>query len=133
MFFVVAVSEYNQLLYEDQMTSRTVEAQTLFESVANSRWFGNSSMLLFLNKTDLLTEKLVTDPFSNYMPEFAGNNSPADVCLFWKERFQGLYHHQWRTLVTHATCATDTSQMQKVFNAVEQHIIESQLAKTGLL
>lgn len=67
------------------------------------------------------------------MSEFGGANTPQDVCLFWKERFQGLYHHQWRTLITHATCATDSGQMGKVFMAVEQHIVESQLAKTGLL
>lgn len=37
LFFVVAISEYNQLLAEDTTTNRMIESMTLFESIANSR------------------------------------------------------------------------------------------------
>ncbi|CAK5032653.1 unnamed protein product [Meloidogyne enterolobii] len=30
----------------------------LFESICNSRWFINTSMIVFLNKTDLFIEKI---------------------------------------------------------------------------
>lgn len=133
VFFVVAVSEFNQLLYEDSTTNRMAEAQTLFESVANSRWFSNSSILLFLNKIDLLEDKLKADRVAEYFEDFDGPNEVGPVLSYWKGRFAGLYRHQWKTLVVHATCATDVEQTRIVFRAVEQHILESQLASTGLL
>ena len=133
VFFVVAVSEFNQLLYEDSSTNRMVEAQALFESVANSRWFAGSSLLVFLNKTDLLEAKLRTDRVADYFPDFDGANESAGVLAYWRDRFSALYRHPWRTLVVHATCACDSGQMEVVFRAVEQHILESSLASTGLL
>ncbi len=133
VFFVVAVSEFNQILYEDSTTNRMAEAMTLFESVANSRWFSSSSILLFLNKIDLLEEKLKTDRVGEYFPDYDGPNESREVLAYWRHRFGGLYRHQWRTLVVHATCATDVEQTRVVFKAVEQHILESQLANTGLL
>ena len=35
-----------------------LESMRLFESICNSRWFINTSMIVFLNKTDLFIEKI---------------------------------------------------------------------------
>ncbi|ORY74790.1 G protein alpha-subunit [Leucosporidium creatinivorum] len=133
LFFVVAISEYNQLLAEDTTTNRVVEAATLFDSIANSRWFQNSGVLLFLNKTDLLASKLLLTSFSDSFPDFTGSNTPTDVQQYMLNKFRGLYRHKWREIIAHFTCATDTNQMSVVLAAVEQHIIVSNLAKTGML
>ena len=53
VIFVAAISEYDQVLYEDENTNRMVEALNLFEEICNSRWFHDTSMILFLNKRDL--------------------------------------------------------------------------------
>lgn len=50
LLFVLAISEYNQQLYEDESVSRISEATTLWQSIANSKWFTNASIILFLNK-----------------------------------------------------------------------------------
>lgn len=50
IIFLVAISEYDQLLYEDQNVNRMQEALTLFDSICNSRWFVRTSIILFLNK-----------------------------------------------------------------------------------
>jgi hypothetical protein len=34
------------------------ESMRLFESICNSRWFLTTSIILFLNKTDLFAEKI---------------------------------------------------------------------------
>ncbi len=133
VFFVVAISEFNQVLYEDGATNRMEEAQTLFESVANSRWFANSSILLFLNKTDLLEEKLKTDRLVDFFPDYRGPNELAPVCEYWKTRFRGLYRHSFRTLICHLTCATDAKQMKVVFAAIENNILETTIAEAGML
>lgn len=57
LIFLVAISEYDQTLYEDSDINRMNEAAGLFESISNSRWFAQSSVILFLNKTDLFKGK----------------------------------------------------------------------------
>ena len=133
VFFVVSISEFNQVLYEDGTTNRIEEAQILFESVSNSRWFSNSSILLFLNKIDLLEDKLKTDRVENFFPDYRGPNELAPVCEYWKTRFRSLYRHSFRTLIVHTTCATDTKMMRVIFAAIENNILETTIAEAGML
>ena len=74
VIFVAAVSEYNQVLYEDSSMNRIDEALVLFEEICNSKWFKNTSMILFLNKRDLFAEKLIEVPFTGNgrFPDFKG-------------------------------------------------------------
>lgn len=50
ILFLVAISEYDQMLYEDESINRMQEALVLFDSICNSRWFVRTSIILFLNK-----------------------------------------------------------------------------------
>lgn len=43
--FLVAISEYDQKLYEDESVNRMQEALTLFDSICNSRWFVRTSIV----------------------------------------------------------------------------------------
>lgn len=56
LIFVAAISEYDQVLFEDSTVNRLAEATMLWESVANSRWFERSSFVLMLNKTDIFAK-----------------------------------------------------------------------------
>lgn len=72
LLFLVAISEYDQLLVEDESVNRMQEALTLFDSICNSRWFVKSSVILFLNKIDRFREKLQENPMQNYFPDYTG-------------------------------------------------------------
>ncbi|ORY63823.1 guanine nucleotide binding protein, alpha subunit [Leucosporidium creatinivorum] len=76
LLFLIAINEFNQQLYEDESTSRIVEATTLWKSIVNSRWFSKTNVILFLNKIDLFKEKLVHHRLSDYLPEYEGENLP---------------------------------------------------------
>ncbi|KAK6020740.1 hypothetical protein OSTOST_13600 [Ostertagia ostertagi] len=56
-----------------------VESMRLFESICNSRWFINTSMILFLNKKDLFAEKIkrvnITIAFPDYKGTYSDLNS----------------------------------------------------------
>ena len=58
VIFVAAISEYDQVLFEDDTTNRVIEALNLFDEICNSRWFTETSIILFLNKRDLFMEKI---------------------------------------------------------------------------
>eukprot|EP00026_Physarum_polycephalum_P008188 Phypoly_transcript_08267.p1 GENE.Phypoly_transcript_08267~~Phypoly_transcript_08267.p1 ORF type:complete len:388 (+),score=56.20 Phypoly_transcript_08267:98-1165(+) len=53
VLFCVALSEYDLKLYEDDTTNRMHESIKLFKEICNTKWFVNTSMILFLNKKDL--------------------------------------------------------------------------------
>eukprot|EP00730_Choanoeca_flexa_P019795 TRINITY_DN9679_c0_g2_i2.p1 TRINITY_DN9679_c0_g2~~TRINITY_DN9679_c0_g2_i2.p1 ORF type:complete len:214 (+),score=48.43 TRINITY_DN9679_c0_g2_i2:701-1342(+) len=58
VLFISSLSEYDQVLAEDGRTNRVVESLNLFRVVAREPWFRRASMIVFLNKVDLLEQKL---------------------------------------------------------------------------
>jgi len=64
ILFVAALSEYDQVLFEDEETNRMVEALNLFDEICNYKMFKKTSMILFLNKRDLFAEKNSKSPFN---------------------------------------------------------------------
>ena len=78
ILFLVAISEYDQLLFEDETVNRMQEALTLFDSICNSRWFVKTSIILFLNKIDRFKEKLPVSPMKNYFPDYEGTHPLGD-------------------------------------------------------
>uniref|UniRef100_H9G5Q4 Archaelysin family metallopeptidase 2 n=1 Tax=Anolis carolinensis TaxID=28377 RepID=H9G5Q4_ANOCA len=58
ILFLVSSSEFDQVLMEDRQTNRLTESLNIFETIVNNRVFSNVSIILFLNKTDLLEEKV---------------------------------------------------------------------------
>lgn len=75
LLFLVAIQEFDQTLYEDESVNRLQESITLFESVANSRYFSSSSIILFLNKIDLFRAKLESGTkLVDYCPDYEGSN-----------------------------------------------------------
>lgn len=95
------------------------EAMTLFESVANSRWFTKTSIILFLNKIDIFREKLPVSPLSNTFPEFRGGNDYDMACAFLLEKFVGLNNSPSKSIYAHYTDATDTKALKFVISAIK--------------
>ncbi|KAK9468140.1 guanine nucleotide binding protein, alpha subunit [Lipomyces arxii] len=124
ILFLVAISEYDQMLFEDEAVNRMDEALTLFESVCNSRWFVKTSMILFLNKIDIFREKIKTSSLKRYFPDYDKQEYDyAQGCDFILNKF----------VYTHFTCATDTNQIKFVMAAVNDIIIQENLRETGLI
>lgn len=59
IIFVTACSSYNMVLREDPTQNRLRESLDLFKSIWNNRWLRTISVILFLNKQDLLAEKVL--------------------------------------------------------------------------
>ncbi|KAK4049959.1 guanine nucleotide-binding protein subunit alpha [Microbotryomycetes sp. JL201] len=74
LLFLVAISEYDQMLYEDQTQSRMSEALIVFDQVVNSRWFQKSTLILFMNKIDLFQAKLAKSSLRAAFPNYAGDD-----------------------------------------------------------
>lgn len=48
------------------------ESKALFKTIITYPWFQNSSVILFLNKKDLLEEKILYSHLVDYFPEYDG-------------------------------------------------------------
>ncbi|KAF3933164.1 hypothetical protein ABW19_dt0207928 [Dactylella cylindrospora] len=133
ILFLVAISEYDQLLFEDETVNRMQEALTLFDSICNSRWFIKTSIILFLNKIDRFREKLPFSPMKNYFPDYEGGDDYAAACDYILNRFVSLNQSETKQIYTHFTCATDTTQIRFVMAAVNDIIIQENLRSCGLI
>lgn len=127
ILFLVAISEYDQLLFEDETVNRMQEALTLFDSICNSRWFVKTSIILFLNKIDRFKEKLPVSPMKNYFPDYEGGADYAAACDYILNRFVSLNQAEQKQIYTHFTCATDTTQIRFVMAAVNGELFDLHL------
>jgi GTPase SAR1 family protein len=133
VLFVAAISEYDQVLYEDENTNRIIEALNLFEEICNSRWFRDTAMILFLNKRDLFEMKIKKVPLRQCFPEYNGEESYEAGCDFMQDEFESKNRNPDKQVYSHVTCATDTDNVSNVFNAVKDIIIRRSLTDAGLV
>ena len=60
VIFVASLIDYNGVLFEDSKMNAFEECLNLFGNITQLEWFVNSSLILFLNKDDLLRKLLQT-------------------------------------------------------------------------
>ncbi|KAI6190423.1 Guanine nucleotide binding protein (G-protein) domain containing protein [Aphelenchoides bicaudatus] len=132
IIYVCAISEYDQRLREDNKTNRLMESLELFDSVVNTTFFANTSTILFLNKKDLFAEKIRRVSLSMLFKHYRGGMNYCDGISFLRRQFHKL-HPNLNKLYTHETCATDTNQVEQVFDSVLDHIVQENLKDTGML
>ncbi|XP_032425264.1 guanine nucleotide-binding protein subunit alpha-11-like [Xiphophorus hellerii] len=134
IIFLAALNEYDQVLYESQADNRLRESLALFKTLISSNWFKKSSTILFLNKTDLLQEKIKTSHLATYFPKYKGPQYDAESAKhFIHQMYIKLHKVQDKPLYTHFTCATDTENIRFVFKSVEDTILEEHLNHLGVL
>jgi guanine nucleotide-binding protein G(i) subunit alpha len=131
---MVAISEYDQKLFEDNSSNRLIDALELFESIANSKWFKDASVILFLNKIDLLKRKLCKNKVplnaSGFFPDAPSGFDYDTACQWFKRKFEALA--QTKKVYTHMTCALDTDFMDTVFQSAVHGIMDRVLRASGL-
>uniref|UniRef100_A0A8C4HPT3 Adenylate cyclase-inhibiting G alpha protein n=1 Tax=Dicentrarchus labrax TaxID=13489 RepID=A0A8C4HPT3_DICLA len=132
IIFCVALSDYD-ILAEDEETNRMHESMRLFDSICNNKWFMLTSIILFLNKKDLFEEKISRSPLTICYPVYSGGNSYEEAAAYIQSQFEDLNTQKdSKEIYTHFTCATDTKNVQFVFDAVTDIIIKINLRKTKL-
>nr|8JIP_A Chain A, Guanine nucleotide-binding protein G(s) subunit alpha isoforms short [Homo sapiens] len=141
IIFVVDSSDYNRLQ----------EALNDFKSIWNNRWLRTISVILFLNKQDLLAEKVLAgkSKIEDYFPEFARYTTPEDATpepgedprvtrakYFIRDEFlristaSGDGRHY---CYPHFTCSVDTENIRRVFNDCRDIIQRMHLRQYELL
>ncbi|KAG7222271.1 hypothetical protein INR49_027275 [Caranx melampygus] len=134
ILFLVSSSEYDQVLMEDRQTNRLRESLNIFETIVNNRVFINVSIILFLNKTDLLEEKVKSVPLKDYFPDYTGpEHSLPDIQAFMVECFRAKRRDATqKPLYHHFTTAINTENIRLVFRDVKDTILHDNLKQLML-
>uniref|UniRef100_A0A8C9M4J5 Guanine nucleotide-binding protein subunit alpha-11 n=1 Tax=Panthera tigris altaica TaxID=74533 RepID=A0A8C9M4J5_PANTA len=109
--------------------NRMEESKALFRTIITYPWFQNSSVILFLNKKDLLEDKILHSHLVDYFPEFDGE--PASSFIL--KMFVDLNPDSDKIIYSHFTCATDTENIRFVFAAVKDTILQLNLKEYNLV
>jgi len=106
------------------------EALMLFESIANSKYFTKSGLVLFLNKMDLFTEKVSSGRanIADYFPDYNGPaRDPEAGSRFFAGKFRNLIRDPNKEVYVHYTNATDTNLLDKTMRSVQDMIVQRNL------
>ncbi|KAF3815914.1 hypothetical protein GH733_016159 [Mirounga leonina] len=162
IIYVAACSSYNMVIREDNNTNRLREKMAVFFfSASNSyvtgtvmyswMWLRTISIILFLNKQDMLAEKVLAgkSKIEDYFPEYANYTVPEDATpdagedpkvtrakFFIRDLFLRIStatgdgkHYCY----PHFTCAVDTENIRRVFNDCRDIIQRMHLKQYELL
>ncbi|MXQ83828.1 hypothetical protein E5288_WYG002630 [Bos mutus] len=126
--------------------NRMKESLALFGTILELPWFKSTSVILFLNKTDILEEKIPTSHLATYFPSFRGPKQDAEAAKkFILDMYTRMYAGcvdgadggrkgpRSRRLFSHYTCATDTQNIRKVFKDVRDSVLARYLDEINLL
>ena len=127
ILFFAASNEFDRFISDDdhRRLNRLTESCDIFELIVNNTAFAEVSIILFLNKTDLLTEKVKTTPIGDYFAAFRGNwRVLSDVQKFELSLFDERRRNRSQLLYHHFTTAVDTENILVVFRAVRDTILD---------
>ncbi|KAJ3244590.1 hypothetical protein HDU77_009825 [Chytriomyces hyalinus] len=134
IIYVCPVSGYDQVINEDAKTNQVLESLNLFETTCNHPLFKETDVILFLNKIDILKEKIKTRPVSDSFPDFAETQTFESVSNYFIHKFQSLNKYpNEKTIYPHLTWATNTDQIRFVFAAVSAIIMKSSLKEMDMV
>lgn len=123
--------------------NRMEESKALFKTIITYPWFQHSSVILFLNKKDLLEEKIMYSHLVDYFPEYDGKKlsmfqlfcsvllfspftrwPPAKVPSRTINRPESSYYNNiWSAIPTRSECATRISpRLQVLYNLISRSI-----------
>jgi len=134
VLYVVSLADYDLTMEEDPTTNRLTESLDLFNKVVNNAFFVNVDVVLFLNKKDVFRQKIVATPITECFREWPANKDPHSydaAVSYLSGKFAEANAGKTRKIYTHETCATDTSNVQVVWNAVHEVLIRESVTEAG--
>jgi len=127
VIFIAAISEYDQVLTEDDNTNRLHETLDVFKKICETKVFERTAIILFLNKDDIFREKIQRVPLTKCFAKYSGGSNYEAARTYILAKFEKRKGNKERDIYPHYTCATDTESFKTVMSAVQDIILTQAL------
>ncbi|EPQ56896.1 G-alpha-domain-containing protein [Gloeophyllum trabeum ATCC 11539] len=140
IIFLAPISAFDQYLEEDPKTNRIDDSLQLFKTIVQNKLLKKASLVLMLNKTDLLKEKLEAGTeVRKFITSFGDRpNTYEEVSEYFRAHFIQAHRREdisqpRRPLYVHFTSMIDVKTTQTIITHVGEAIIRSYISEAGLL
>jgi len=133
ILFCIALSGYDQVLWEDNTINKFQEALDLLRSMCNDKKYKplkNAKYIIFLNKRDLFQEKLKIVPFL-YKDQFGPSQDYEEIIKWIRHEITTFDIN--RQFYFNVTCATDTDDVDRVFQCCHDIVLRNAISRGGFL
>eukprot|EP01080_Neovahlkampfia_damariscottae_P007215 gene7215-11531_t len=124
VIFVIALSEYDLLCYEDNETLRMDESLSIFESICNNSVFDEVPMIIFFNKNDLFIEKVKTVDLNVYDKNYTGGCDYDNAFEHIKGLFLKHNKNPDRNIDIYVCTSTDSEEFSEKFDKIKDGVID---------
>jgi GTPase SAR1 family protein len=138
IIFLAPVSCFDERLSEDSRVNRLEDSFLLWRSICSSKLLADATMVLFLNKCDLLRKKLRAGvQVKKYLPSYGDrSNDPNTVVKYLREKFKEILKQnspKLRASYFYATSVVDTKATASTIKAVKDSILKDYLKNAELV
>jgi len=138
IIFLAPISAFDQYLDEDPKMNRINDSLQLFTYICSNELLKRVHLVLFLNKTDVLREKLAAGvPVKRYIPSFGDRKNNYDTVIeYFRTHFLQVHrknNEEQRVLYTHLTNVVDTKTTQGIIRNVRDSIFRGYLQEASLV
>ncbi|KAH8099943.1 G-protein alpha subunit [Cristinia sonorae] len=138
IIFLAPVSAYDQYLDEDPRTNRIDDSLQLFTQICSNPLLKKVHLVLFLNKTDVLQQKLSRGiRVKKYITSYGDRPQEFDsVVNYFKTHFTQVHkrnNENKRVLYTHLTNVVDTKATKNIITNVSDSIFRKYLEDAALV
>jgi len=116
--------------------NRLMRALQLFGEVCNSRWFNETPILLFLNNTTELQNKLSKSPLSKCFPDYYDGDNFDSALSFIFKKFCDKNQSEMKQIYSHFSANLETEEDGPIlimYNANKDIILKNNLRLSGFL
>ncbi|KAJ7605110.1 guanine nucleotide binding protein, alpha subunit [Mycena polygramma] len=132
IIFLAPISCFDERLAEDASVNRLEDTLLLWRAIVSSSLLKRTTLVVFLNKCDLLKRKLQSGiQVNKYMISFGNRENEVGVVVkYLKDKFRDIIRadaSEPRTTYLYATSVTDTKATAATLNIVRDGIIREHL------
>lgn len=142
IIFLAPISVFDQFLIEDSEVNRIRDSIELFSKICDNKLLADVQLVLFLNKCDILEQKLRTGiRIRDYIPSFGDQpNTDKNAKKYFAGHFNQVFNKSKvntndgrRGLFVHFTSVVDSKATRNVIGDVQDAILQKQMKDAKLI
>ncbi|TFK96184.1 guanine nucleotide binding protein, alpha subunit [Pterulicium gracile] len=137
IIFLAPISCFDERLLEDTRINRLEDSFLLWKSIVSSRFFVKTTMVVFLNKVDILRRKLEEGRMVNkFLPSYGTRENEWKVVVkYLRDKFKEMsrqFSPQPRVVYLYSTSVINTKATSQTLKSVRDGILREHLVSAEL-